>query len=135
MSIKVFDINKTEIKKILGGPIKLILSNNEEGSKNQLLAFGMFKPGEGLYPHLHHKSEEIYYVVKGKGTLFFGEDNKPMNISTNQIIYIPADTPHGVTNTSTDELIIGFIMTPGVKIADYKITEDLKITEEKIINH
>ena len=76
MSIKTFNLNEVPTKTVLGGPIKLVTTNTEDGTKNQLVAFGVFKPGEGLYPHLHSKSEEIYYVVKGHGTVFVKRSEK-----------------------------------------------------------
>ncbi|HXY82471.1 MAG TPA: cupin domain-containing protein [Candidatus Saccharimonadales bacterium] len=133
MSMKVFNLNTVQAKTILGGPIKLVTTNTEDGTKNQLVAFGVFKPGEGLYPHLHPKSEEIYYVVKGQGTIFVKDQKTQMLIKANEIIYIPANTPHCVTNTGNDELLIAFIMTPGLTPAQYKIAEDTKLLEEKII--
>ncbi|MFI5449513.1 MAG: cupin domain-containing protein [Candidatus Bathyarchaeia archaeon] len=113
---------------------KLVTSNTDDGTKNQLVAFGVFQPGEGLYPHIHPNSEEIYYVVKGQGTVFVKDQKTPMPIKTNQIIYIPANTPHCVTNTSQDDLLIAFIMTPGLKRAEYKIDEDTKVIEETIMH-
>jgi len=134
MSIRIFELEKTQTKMVLGGPIKLVTSNTEDGTKNQLVAFGVFQPGEGLYPHIHPNSEEIYYVVKGQGTVFVKDQKTPMPIKTNQIIYIPANTPHCVTNTSQDDLLIAFIMTPGLKRAEYKIDEDTKVIEETIMH-
>jgi oxalate decarboxylase/phosphoglucose isomerase-like protein (cupin superfamily) len=134
MSIKIFELEKTQTKIVLGGPIKLVTSNTEDGTKNQLVAFGVFQPGEGLYPHIHPNSEEIYYVVKGQGTVFVKDQKTPMPIKANQIIYIPANTPHCVTNTSQDDLLIAFIMTPGLKRAEYKINEDTKVIEETIMH-
>jgi len=134
MSIRIFELEKILTKIVLGGPIKLVTSNDEDGTKNQLVAFGVFQPGEGLYPHLHPKSEEIYYVVKGQGTVFVKDQKTPMPIKTNQIIHIPANTPHCVTNTSQDDLLIAFIMTPGLKPAEYKIAEDTKVIEEKVMH-
>ena len=134
MSIRIFELEKTQTKMVLGGPIKLVTSNTEDGTKNQLVAFGVFQPGEGLYPHIHPNSEEIYYVVKGQGTVFVKDQKTPMPIKANQIIYIPANTPHCVTNTSQDDLLIAFIMTPGLKRAEYKIDEDTKVIEETIMH-
>jgi oxalate decarboxylase/phosphoglucose isomerase-like protein (cupin superfamily) len=132
MSVRVFDLNKIQAKKVLGGPIKLVTTNSEDGTRNQLVAFGVFKPGEGLYPHVHPNSEEVYYVVKGHGSVFTKDPKTPMPIKANEIIYIPANTPHCVTNTGQEELLIGFFMTPGLKTADYKIASDTKVLEENI---
>ncbi|GBC75566.1 Oxalate decarboxylase OxdD [archaeon HR06] len=133
MEVKVFDLKDIKVQTILGGPIKPVISNGEGGSKNQVVALGIFKPGEGLYPHFHPQSEEIYFVIKGEGTVFLGEERKPMKIKEGQVIYIPAKTPHCVTNTSKKELQIAFFLSPGLKDAGYSIANDINTLEEKIV--
>ncbi|MEM4310882.1 MAG: cupin domain-containing protein [Nitrososphaerales archaeon] len=133
MSVKVFNVKEIKIQEILGGPIKPVITNDKEGTKNQVVALGVFKPGEGLYPHFHPQSEEIYFVLKGEGTVFVGEERKPMKIKGGQVIYIPANTHHCVTNTGRRELQIAFFLSPGLKEAGYSIAMDYKTLEEKII--
>jgi len=132
--VKVFDLDKIAAKQVLGGSVKPIISNKKGGTKTQSLDLGIFKPGEGLYPHIHPNSEEIYFVLRGKGTVFVGKRKKQLPIKENQVIYIPANMPHGVTNTSKEgELIIGFITTPGTEAAKYRIDKDIKVIGRKLL--
>ena len=134
MPIKVYDLNAIKAEKILGGPIKPVLANGKRGTKSTLVAFGVFKPGDGLYPHFHPKSEEVYYVVQGQGTVFIGRDKKPVPIRAGQVLYVPSKTRHGITNSGDEELVVAFIMAPGVKSPGYEISKDTKVTEERVLS-
>jgi mannose-6-phosphate isomerase-like protein (cupin superfamily) len=132
MSVKSLNIMKVEKKKVLGGSIKPLISN-ENTSKNQEFALGIFEAGEGLYPHIHLESEEICYVTAGKGTVFAGNERRPIKIEKDYVLYIPAGMPHAVTNTGKDTLTIAFFVSPGQKHAGYIIGKDCKVVEEKIL--
>ena len=132
MSVKSLNIMKVEKKKVLGGLIKPLISN-EDTSKNQEFALGIFEPGEGLYPHIHLESEEIYYVTAGNGTVFAGNERKPIKIGKDDVLYIPAGIPHAVTNTGKNTLTIAFFISPGRKHAGYSVGKDCKVVEEKIL--
>ncbi|MGQ9781565.1 MAG: cupin domain-containing protein [Nitrososphaeria archaeon] len=132
MSVKSLNVKNVKLIKALGGPIKPIISN-ESVSKNQEFALGIFKPKEGLYPHSHVNSEEIYFVLNGRGTVFVGEEKKPMKISEGDVVYIPAGTVHGVTNTGRKKLMIAFFVSPGVHHPGFSIGKDCKLFEEKIL--
>jgi len=132
MSLKLLNIKDVKIVKALGGPIKPIISN-ETTSKNQEFAMGVFKPKDGLYPHTHINSEEIYFVLEGKGTVFVEKEKKPMKISKGDVVYIPAGMIHGVTNTGRKKLLIAFFVSPGKQHPGFSIGKDCVVFEEKIL--
>ena len=66
MSFSVIRLKDIKTEKILGGPIKPVVSPKTVGSKNLVFALGVFNLGEGLVPHIHPQSEEVYYVIQGK---------------------------------------------------------------------
>jgi len=132
MSVKVLNSKKIKPEKILGGPIKPLISNRDV-SMNQEFALGVFRPKQGLYFHTHPNSEEIYYVIKGRGTVFVGKDKNQIKIGEGDVLYIPANTPHGVTNTGRTTLVIAFFVSPGKERAGYEIGKDCQVLEEKIL--
>ena len=132
MSVISLNLKNIRIVKALGGPLKPIISN-ESTSKNQEFAIGMFKPKEGLYPHAHINSEEIYFVLSGRGTVFIGKEKKPMKVSEDDVLYIPPGIVHGVTNTGKKKLLIAFFVSPGKQHAGYAIGKDCDVLEEKIL--
>lgn len=115
MSVKVVKKVEAEVKTILGGPITVYGTPETVGSKNLVFVLGSFEPGEGLVPHIHPESEEIYYVIEGKGTVYAGKEKKEIFIEPETALYIPAGTPHYVRNTGVEKLVIGFSLSPGTE--------------------
>ena len=113
MSFRIIKIREVKAQKILGGPIKPIVTPNTVGAKNLRFALGVFDPNEGLVPHIHPESEEVYYVIKGKGTVYIGEERKEIPIEPEIALYIPPGTIHGVKNTGKEKLVVAFFVAPG----------------------
>ena len=113
MSFKIIKTKDIKAKMILGGPIKPVVNSETVGSKNLVFALGVFNPGEGLVPHIHPESEEVYYVIEGEGTVYVGEERKEIPIEPEIALYIPPGTIHGVKNTGKEKLVVAFFVAPG----------------------
>ncbi len=113
MSVKVLNLEEVETIKALGGTLKRMFNPETAGTKNMTFSVGYFAPGEGLKSHLHPESEEVYYVVRGEGTVHLGEERKPLPIEPDTAIYIPPGKIHGVENSGEDRLVICFFVAPG----------------------
>jgi mannose-6-phosphate isomerase-like protein (cupin superfamily) len=64
------------------------------------------EPGKSVVPHLE-KNPEIHYILEGKGLLYI--DGIPVNIHSDQLIFIPAEaiqTTYNTENTTLKFLII-----------------------------
>ncbi len=66
--------------------------------KNISIATGFLKPRQLAIPHFHKVSEEIYYVLLGKGRVRVG--NKKEEIRQGDAVYIPIKAIHALENTS-----------------------------------
>ncbi|NIN53591.1 MAG: cupin domain-containing protein [Nitrososphaeria archaeon] len=88
-----------------GGMIKDLIKE-----KHLHLLIGYYDPGEGLKPHTHAISEEIYYVLKGRGAMTLGDSE--VDIEAGMAIHIPPNVVHGPTNTGDEPLVIAFILSP-----------------------
>jgi len=113
MSFKVIKVNEIKTKKILGGPIKPVVNPKTVGSKNLVFALGVFDVGDGLVPHIHPESEEVYYVIRGRGTVYISKEKREISTEPDMALYIPPRTIHAVKNTGKGELIIAFFVAPG----------------------
>jgi len=114
LSIKVLKLEEVQPKEVLGGPIKIMFTSDTAGTKHLRFSVGYFDPGQGLDLHIHPESEEIYYVIEGKGTVYSGQDRKATQVDRNTAVYIPSGTIHGIRNTSSSgKLIVGFMVAPG----------------------
>jgi len=113
MSFKIIRTRDVKAQMVLGGPIKPVVTPKTVGSKNLRFALGVFNPDEGLVPHVHPESEEVYYVVEGKGTVCIGEERREIPIEPEIALYIPPGTIHGVKNTGKEKLVVAFFVAPG----------------------
>lgn len=67
--------------------------------------------GQSTYPkdathenHYHPNAEEIVMVVSGRGTQIVGDD--ALDVGPGDILFIPTNTPHRMTGTSDEDLVI-----------------------------
>lgn len=100
-------------RKALGGTLKSIFGPDNVGAKNFRFSISYFDPKEGLQVHIHPESEEVYYVISGEGIVYLGLEKKEIPIQPGMSLYIDAGTPHGVTNTGREKLLIAFFVAPG----------------------
>jgi mannose-6-phosphate isomerase-like protein (cupin superfamily) len=96
-----------------GGCIKFLLMPPDAPVKNVTLEIGIFKPGEDLKPHTHAESDEIYYVIKGKGHLRVGAEELELAEGTAAIV--PSGKEHSLKNDGKEILQVAFITSPPEK--------------------
>lgn len=87
-----------------GSEIRELMHPSQQGNRQQSLAEATVKPGETTLLHLHHRSEEIYYIIQGKGLMQL--DQNQFHASTGDCICIPPGTAHCIQNTGHEELKI-----------------------------
>jgi mannose-6-phosphate isomerase-like protein (cupin superfamily) len=56
----------------------------------------VLEPGEGPPLHLHHDTEQIFYVIKGTGVLQIGEAIETYAINAGDVVRIPPHTLHRI---------------------------------------
>lgn len=113
MSVKVLKLDEVETIKALGGTLKRMFNPETAGTEHMTFSVGYFAPGEGLRSHIHPESEEVYYVVRGEGVVYIGEERRPLPVEPDTAIYIPSGTVHGIENTGEGRLIVCFFVAPG----------------------
>lgn len=69
----------------------------------EFLAYAMLPPGNAIEEHVD-EVEEIYLVVKGKGLMKVG--NEEREVKEWDTIWLPAGEPHGLKNTGDEEMLI-----------------------------
>lgn len=70
--------------------------------------------------HRHSRSDNVYIVVRGVGTLTV--DGAVHTIRAEDVVYLPAGSPHGLANEGPDELVIYEIYAPAGAAFDF-VTE------------
>jgi mannose-6-phosphate isomerase-like protein (cupin superfamily) len=90
--------------------------------RNLSLAEARLEPGASTALHYHDESEEVYYVIGGRGGLMIaGEEAE---IGPNQAALIPPRARHRVVNTGDDDLVFLCLSSPPYTHADTRIEQD-----------
>ena len=80
------------------------------GSAHMMSGLNCFEPGQTQKVHAHGGADKLYYVVEGSGEFEVGEDKQ--KLSQGELLYVPADIPHGVANTSDGRLVVLIVISP-----------------------
>ncbi len=91
------------------GAIARMILTPDELNEIGFLAFAAIPPGNAISPHVD-PMEEIYFVLKGKGRMLVGEDER--DVETGDAIVIPKGNLHSLANTGDDVLHLLVIAAP-----------------------
>lgn len=85
---------------------RLLIESEGVGSSRLMLVHATLKPGQAPGDAAAHPApyDEAYYVLKGRGLMEFGDDEKSYEVGPDTAIFIPADTLHKITNTGNVDL-------------------------------
>lgn len=83
---------------VLGEHVRLKLTGADTGG-NFSVAEITSRPGGGVPPHLHHATDEFFYVLDG--TYEFEVDGHPVAAPAGTTVYVPRGTLHGFRNTGS----------------------------------
>jgi mannose-6-phosphate isomerase-like protein (cupin superfamily) len=110
ISLIILNIKKTEYKEIKsyktkdGAIIRELMHPDIFHDVNQSLAEATIPVGSETLLHRHLKSDEIYYIIRGYGMMFVGDEK--FNVGSGDTIYIPSGTLHKIQNISKTPLTI-----------------------------
>lgn len=85
-----------------GSTIRSILDCTNAPVENQSLAEASLKPGGSTDRHYHKRSEEIYFILEGSGTMELGEETR--QVDPGDAILIPPGEWHQIIADSSTEL-------------------------------
>ena len=85
-----------------GSTIRELLNADNSPLLNQSLAEATLAPGQKTARHFHARSEEIYFVLRGRGAMTIGEETT--KVRGGDAIAIAAGAPHCIENVGDVEL-------------------------------
>ena len=118
-------ITRTEYGKIKsyvtkdGSIIRELMHPDVHGNVKQSLAEATIPVGGETVLHRHVKSEEIYHIIRGQGSMFLGD--KKCEVRAGDTIYIPSGTVHRIKNTGKTPLKILCCSSPSYYHADTEL--------------
>ena len=69
-----------------------------------------FKPRQILPFHKHPTTDELFYIVEGKGEFTVG--NESVLVGPASVVYGPADVFHGLINSGNSDMIVTSVQAP-----------------------
>jgi mannose-6-phosphate isomerase-like protein (cupin superfamily) len=99
-----------------GSEIRELLAHRNSCLKNQSLAEARLPPGVTTSLHYHKLTEEIYYILEGRGRMLIGDEES--DVKPGDAIAIPPGAAHTITNTGTATLKFLCCCAPGYEDED-----------------
>jgi mannose-6-phosphate isomerase-like protein (cupin superfamily) len=104
-----------------GSSIRELLSHRNSGIQKQSLAEATVPPGVRTLAHYHPQSEEIYYVLRGQGTMFLAGSSRL--VGPGDAIAIPPGQVHWIENPTNSDLVFLCCCAPGYEHHDTVMVE------------
>jgi mannose-6-phosphate isomerase-like protein (cupin superfamily) len=80
------------------------------GSRNVSVAAAVIQPGESTRAHAHAASDEVYFVLSGKGEVTLGANSH--KVEPGSCVLLPAGQVHGACCTGDEPLRLLCICAP-----------------------
>ena len=85
-----------------GSEIRELLAHRNSVIRQQSLAEARLPPGKQTTPHFHPATEEIYYILEGRGRMQIGDEVRL--VGPGDAIAIPPGAIHTIENPSQQTL-------------------------------
>jgi mannose-6-phosphate isomerase-like protein (cupin superfamily) len=105
-----------------GSEIRELLAARNSCIRNQSLAEARLPVGARTTPHYHPQTEEIYYILRGRGRMLMGDETAA--VGPGDAIAIPPGARHQIENTGDETLVFLCCCAPGYEHADTVLVED-----------
>jgi mannose-6-phosphate isomerase-like protein (cupin superfamily) len=104
-----------------GSEIRELLAHRNSCIRNQTLAEARLPAGGRTTPHHHVKTEEIYYILEGRGLMRVSEQTA--DVGPGDAIAIPPGASHQIENTAAEVLRFLCCCAPGYEHDDTVLEE------------
>ncbi|MDH5359106.1 MAG: cupin domain-containing protein [Gammaproteobacteria bacterium] len=101
--------------------IRELMHPLHHGVENQSLAEAIVPVGTTTLLHRHALSEELYYILQGRGEMTLGDEL--FTVQQGDSVCISPNTPHCIKNTGTDDLKILCCCSPAYSHDDTELLE------------
>ena len=81
------------------------------------LAEEVLPPGASVGRHHHLETEEVYYLLAGRGRMTVGAEMR--EVETGDAVFIPRGQTHTLENTGTEPMTILLVCGPAYSYADH----------------
>jgi mannose-6-phosphate isomerase-like protein (cupin superfamily) len=94
-------------------PERCFISENWGSSEDEKVSIARARVEPGVATAAHHLTgvDEIYVIIKGKGTVYVG-DLEPAEVTEGDTVFIPAGTSQSIANIGESDLVFYCVCTP-----------------------
>lgn len=104
-----------------GSEIRELLAHRNSCIRRQSLAEARLPALRATTPHCHPRTEEIYYILEGQGSMRLGGETRP--VGPGDAIAIPPGVVHQIGNTGSAVLKFLCCCVPGYEDEDTMLEE------------
>jgi mannose-6-phosphate isomerase-like protein (cupin superfamily) len=94
----------------------LTLAPGQHGSRHLAVTWVECAPGSQQPLHSHEESEQVYVIVRGRGTMLVGEESR--EVGAGDTILIPPGSLHAIRNDTATELVFASAASPPFEMPD-----------------
>ena len=105
-----------------GSEIRELLAHRNSCIRKQSLAEARLAVGARTAPHYHRQTEEIYYILRGTGTMTIGKEST--EVGPFDAIAIPPGGIHTILNTGQETLVFLCTCAPAYEHDDTVLTPE-----------
>lgn len=99
MDVRTLDDGPVNVR---GGQVSHLLFAPEFGSCNVTVTWVRGEPGSQQEVHSHRDSEQIYVIVRGRGTMIVEDEER--EVEAGSAVLIAPNTRHAIRNTGAEPL-------------------------------
>lgn len=102
-----------------GSIIRELMHPQQHGNQQQSFAEAIVPIGASTLLHRHHKTEEIYYFIRGSGRMRLGDDE--FTVVAGDTVCIMPGLAHALTNTGPQPLVLLCASSPAYSHDDTEL--------------
>ncbi|TAM74770.1 cupin domain-containing protein [bacterium] len=93
-----------------GALSKLLVNPENAATKHFDFRISVYAPKGHVEQHTHETTEQVYYILSGKGLMTLGE--RRVVVEPHTAIYIPPRVLHSIENTGLEDLVFVVVSAP-----------------------
>ena len=95
-------IDSSPVNERGGQSAHLLLAKGQFGSQHLAITWVDCPPGTQQPLHRHPDLEQVYVIVRGRGTMLVGAERRVVEEGT--LVFVPPGTDHAIRNDGTEHL-------------------------------
>ncbi len=98
-----------------GALSKLLVNPENSPTKYFDFRISTYTPKGHVEPHTHEVTEQVYYILSGKGVMILGD--RRIVVEPHTSIFIPPHVVHAIENTGLDDLVFVVVSAPAQEMS------------------